>query len=198
MIIYPHRNSQKYPIFGYNQSMFKLNSHQLRKSSLGRGSRHQRKSSKNPLVIVLDNVVDTYNIGSFFRLADALNVKKLCLCGPVVTPPNLKIHRASIGTWKWVAWEHYPDTITCLKKLKSENYHLIACEQNKKSVNYQKANYQFPLAIIAGSEVNGVGESILKLCDQIVEIPMFGVNKSLNVLLAATIIGYQAINKSRS
>ena len=177
--------------------MLKLNSHQLRKSSPKQGSRHQQKSAKNPLIIVLDNVVDTYNIGSFFRLADALNVKKLCLCGPVVTPPNLKIHRASIGTWKWVTWEHYPDTLTCLKKLKSENYHLIACEQNIKSVDYRKAKYKFPLAIVAGSETNGIQPETLKLCDQIIEIPLYGVNKSLNVLLATAVITFESIKTLR-
>lgn len=178
--------------------MLKLNSHQLRRSSIGQGSHHQKKSAKHPLVIVLDNVVDTYNIGSFFRLADALNAQKLCLCGPVVTPPNLKIHRASIGTWKWVTWEHYPDTISCLQKLKSEKYFIIACEQNKKSVNYKQAKYQFPLAIVAGSEVSGVGESALKLCDQIVEIPLYGVNKSLNTLLATAIIAFESLNASKN
>jgi tRNA G18 (ribose-2'-O)-methylase SpoU len=176
----------------------KLNSHQLRKSKVGEGIRYQQKSTKNPLVIVLDNVVDTYNIGSFFRLADALNVKKLCLCGQVVTPPNLKIHRASIGTWKWVTWQHFPDTISCLQQLKSEKYFIVACEQNKKSVNFQKAKYQFPLAIVAGSETNGVGESVLKLCHQIVEIPLYGINKSLNVLLATAIIAYKSLDSNKS
>jgi len=172
----------------------KLNSHQLRKSSIKEGSRHQKKSTKNPIVLVLDNVLDTYNIGSFFRLADALNVEKICLCGPVVTPPNLKIHRASIGTWKWVPWEHYYSTPDCLKKLKTEGYTIYACEQTKNSVLYNKTKYKFPLAIVAGSEMNGVGESTLKLCDQIVEIPMYGVNKSLNVLVATSIISFEAVS----
>ncbi len=173
----------------------KLNSHQLRKSSVGQGSHHQKNSKKNPIVLVLDNVLDTYNIGSFFRLGDALNVAKIYLCGPVVTPPNLKIHRASIGTWKWVPWEHYFTTDECLIKLKKEGYQIIACEQNKNSVLYNKTNYKFPLAIVAGSEMNGVGESSLKLCDQVVEIPMYGVNKSLNVLVATSVISFKAISE---
>lgn len=176
-----------------NSDKLKLNSHQLRKSSSGQGSNHQKKSSKNPIVLVLDNVLDTYNIGSFFRLADALNVQKICLCGPVVTPPNLKIHRASIGTWKWVPWEQYQSTDECVAKLKSEGFQIIACEQTKNSVIYNQAKYKFPLAIIAGSEMNGVGESTLKLCDQVVEIPMYGVNISLNVLVATSIIAFEAI-----
>ncbi len=109
----------------------KLNSHQIRKSREVDAKKLQTNINRNPLVLVLDNVLDTYNIGSFFRLGDALGIQKIYLCGPVVTPPNIKIHRASIGTWKWVPWEHYESTIDCLKKLKSDGFEIIACEQNK-------------------------------------------------------------------
>lgn len=173
----------------------KLNSHQLRKSGVGESQKKQKLIKRNPLVLVLDNVLDTYNIGSFFRLADALGAQKIYLCGPVVTPPNLKIHRASIGTWKWIEWEHFDNTIDCIKQLKKEKYHLIACEQGKNTVNYQKAKYSFPLAIIAGSESKGISKTILKMCDQTIEIPMYGVNISLNVLLASAIIGFQAVSQ---
>ena len=145
--------------------------------------------------MVLDNVLDTYNIGSFFRLADALAVEKICLCGPVVTPPNIKIHRASIGTWKWVPWEQYKDTKECILQLKKNDYQIIACEQNKDSINYLKAKYGPKIAIIAGSESNGISKDVLKLADKIVEIPMFGVNISLNVLIATSIISFDTIPK---
>lgn len=194
----------------------KLNSHQLRKSGVGlpagrQGSRLNSKQlrassektalinrnhiTRNPIVLVLDNVLDTYNIGSFFRLADALGVKKLYLCGPIVTPPNIKIHRASIGTWKWVPWEQMASTKDCLLKLKKDGYHLIACEQTDGSITYQKAKYQYPLAIVAGSEINGISKDILKICDQVVEIPMYGINISLNVLVATAIIAFDSLGK---
>jgi tRNA G18 (ribose-2'-O)-methylase SpoU len=176
----------------------KLNSHQLRKSKVRDSSKLQKQIKRNPIVLVLDNVLDTYNIGSFFRLADALGAQKLYLCGPVVTPPNLKIHRASIGTWKWIPWEHFNKVGDCLKKLKEEGYEIVACEQGKNSVNYQKAKYQFPLAIVAGSEVNGITKETLKTCDQIIEIPMYGINISMNVLVATAIIAFDAASKIKS
>jgi tRNA G18 (ribose-2'-O)-methylase SpoU len=171
----------------------KLNSHQLRSSNQLIAKVQQRKVKRNPIVLVLDNVLDTYNIGSFFRLADAIGAEKIYLCGPVVTPPNIKIHRASIGTWKWVPWEHFPKTDDCLKQLKKDGYHIVACEQKPGSIIYHKAKYKFPLAIVAGSESDGVGESTLKLCDQIIEIPMYGINVSLNVLVATSVICYNIL-----
>jgi len=175
--------------------MNRLNSHQLRSSNKTIAQINQKNIKRNPIVLVLDNVLDTYNIGSFFRLADAVAAQKIYLCGPVVTPPNIKIHRASIGTWKWIPWYHYQDTTECLKKLKSEGYHLVACEQTSASIDYKKAKYKFPLALIVGSESSGVGESSLKMADTCVEIPMFGINKSLNVLVAASVLSFDIVSK---
>ena len=175
--------------------MPRLNSHQLRKSRVGESQKLQKEIKRNPIVLVLDNVLDTYNIGSFFRLADAIATEKIYLCGSVVTPPNIKIHRSSIGTWKWVPWEQSLSTVDTIIKLKSAGYQIIACEQSKNSVNYAQANYKYPIAIIAGSENNGISSEVLKLVDQTVEIPMFGINKSLNVLVASSVICYDAIQK---
>ena len=173
----------------------KLNSHQIRQSREVDAKKMQTQIKRNPIVLVLDNVLDTYNIGSFFRLADAIAAEKICLCGPVVTPPNIKINRASIGTWKWIPWEHFENTVDCINQLKKEGYQIIACEQDKTSVNYKKAKYKFPVAIVAGSESYGVSPEIIKKTDQIVEIPMYGINVSLNVLVATSIISYDIISK---
>ena len=173
----------------------KLNSHQIRKSREVEAKKLQTKINRNPIVLVLDNVLDTYNIGSFFRLADALGAEKICLCGPVVTPPNIKIHRASIGTWKWIPWEQYDSTIDCLSQLQQQGYQIVACEQDKTSVNYLQAKYQKAIAVVAGSESYGVSPEVLKMVDQIVEIPMYGINVSLNVLVATSIISFDILSK---
>jgi len=173
----------------------KLNSHQIRSSKIGESRKLQKEIRRNPLVLVLDNVLDTYNIGSFFRLADALGAQKIYLCGPVVTPPNIKIHRASIGTWKWIEWQQFESTIECLQYLKSLGYQIVACEQDKSSIDYKNARYKTPIALIAGSESSGISKDVLEKVDQIVEIPMYGINISLNVLVATSIIGYDILSK---
>lgn len=173
----------------------KLNAKQLRSSKIGQGSQLQKTLSRNPIVLVLDHVLDTYNIGSFFRLADALAVQKVYLCGKVVTPPNIKIHRASIGTWKWVPWEQNNSTVDVVTKLKQDGYQIVAVELTDKSVSYLDTKYDYPIAIIAGAETAGVGEDVLKLVDQVVEIPMYGFNVSLNTLVATSVIAYDAMAK---
>ncbi len=173
----------------------KLNASQLRNSPSKTAKTLQKQIARNSIVLVLDNVLDTYNIGCFFRLADAIAAKHIYLCGPVVTPPNIKIHRASVGTWKWIPWTHFASTTDCIKHLKKQNFQIVACEQHQNSVEYQKAKYKKPVALILGSESTGVGDQVIKLSHQIIEIPMYGVNRSLNVLVAASVISYSIIKQ---
>jgi len=93
-----------------------FNAKQLRHGPVNAEIKKQIKRS--PIVFVLDNIVDTYNIGAFFRLADAIAVEKVYLAGEMVAPPNLKIHRASVGTWRWVPWEQRRQTKPLLRELK--------------------------------------------------------------------------------
>ena len=66
-------------------------------------------------------------------------------------------------------------------------------EQDGRSIDYTKAKYTYPLALILGNETSGVKKETLDACDQIVEIPMWGINKSLNVIVSAAIVAYSTI-----
>lgn len=150
---------------------------------------------KNPITIILDNVLDTYNIGSIFRLADAVAAEKVYLCGATETPPNTRIKKASINTWQWVNWEYASDTATLITKLKSQNPKLsiVAVEQAERSVPYQHAVYSFPIALIVGNETHGISKDVLDAVDTIIELPMFGINTSLNVMVSCGIVLYDIL-----
>ena len=153
------------------------------------------KIKKNPIYIVLDNVLDTYNIGSIFRLADAVAAEKVILCGGSEIPPHTRIKKASINTTEWVSWEYAETAVSAISKIKNQisNIQIVAIEQSKKSVRYDKAEYHLPIALVVGNETHGVSPDVLRLSDQIVEIPMWGVNKSLNVMVSLGIILFKAM-----
>ena len=155
-----------------------------------------KKLKRQPLYLILEDVYDTYNIGGLFRLADALAVEKVYLCGQMEIPPNSRIQKASIGTYKVVPWEYKKSAREAIRELKKNKVEVIAVEQDKRSVAYTEAKYSFPLALIVGNETTGVKPETLKLCDQIVEIPMWGINKSLNVIVSAAIVGYWVLASS--
>jgi len=155
-----------------------------------------KKFKRNPIYFVLDNVLDTYNIGSVFRLADAVAAEKVYICGPNSEyPPSSRIHKAAVGTEEWVPWEYYENTAELVAKLKSEGIFIVAIEQDKRSIPYTLLSNKInlPIALIVGHETTGVSKEVLDLADLIVELPMFGINKSINVWGSLAIIAYKVI-----
>lgn len=155
------------------------------------------KIKRRDIYFILDNILDTYNTGGIFRLADAVGVKKVYLCGLTETPPNSRIKKASINTTQWVNWEYQELTLNAIKNLKKEvpDIQIVAVEQSSKSIPYTEIDYKIPLALVVGNETTGVSEDVLKVCNYIAEIPMWGVNKSLNVIISLGIVVYKAVEK---
>lgn len=151
---------------------------------------------RNPIYLVLDKVIDTYNIGSLFRLADAIAAEKIYICGDTEYPPSSRIHKAAVGTEEWVPWEKRDNTIEIEKELKQKGVQIIAVEQSPKAIRSSQLtinNVHFPVAIVVGNETDGVSKEVLDLADIIVELPMFGVNKSFNVWGSAAVIAYKVL-----
>lgn len=153
---------------------------------------------KNPVTIICDNVLDTYNVGSIFRLADAVAAEKVILCGATLTPPNSRIKKASINTTGWVNWEYEETAARAITKLKEKTpeIQVVAVEQDPRSKVFYKVNYALPLAIIVGNETTGVTREVLDMADLIVEMPMWGINTSLNVMVSTGIILYEIMKRA--
>lgn len=151
-----------------------------------------KRVTRNNVYIILDNVLDTYNIGSVFRLADAVAAKKVLLCGGTETPPNHRIKKASINTTEVVPWEYYEKTTDAINDLRLtiNGIQVVAIEQSNNSTTYTNFEYKTPAAFIVGHESDGVSKEVLDLCDAVVELPMFGVNVSLNVMVSLAIVLY--------
>ncbi|MDP3733491.1 MAG: TrmH family RNA methyltransferase, partial [Candidatus Daviesbacteria bacterium] len=129
------------------------------------------------------------------RLADAVAARKIYLCGQTETPPNHRIKKASINTTEVVDWSYKESAIVAINDIRKtiNDIQIIAIEQSKYSVQYDKFNYTLPICLIVGNETNGVSKEVLKMADAVVELPMFGVNKSLNVMVSLGIVLYEAI-----
>jgi tRNA G18 (ribose-2'-O)-methylase SpoU len=173
--------------------MFKLGAKDLRKTRPTPETYATIK--RNPIYLVLDNVIDTYNIGSMFRLADAIAAEKIYICGESEYPPNSRIHKAAVGTEEWVPWEKSGSIIRIIELLKSKGIQIIAVEQDERGISpaLMTTKIEFPCAIVIGNETNGVSKKALDLADMIIELPMFGVNKSLNVWGTAAVVAYRVI-----
>jgi tRNA G18 (ribose-2'-O)-methylase SpoU len=135
---------------------------------------------KKETILILHDIRSKINVGSIFRTADAVGVTKIYLTGYTPAPtdrfgrPVQEIAKSALGAELTIPWEKKKDPKSVLKKLKAENFSIIAVEQSKKSVDYKKVKPKFPAAFIFGNEVLGVSDSLLKLSDTIAEIPMKG------------------------
>jgi len=175
----------------------KLNAQELRTAHEDDVVEAAKNLKRNPIYLILENIYDTYNIGGLFRLADGLAAEKIYICGKSEIPPNHKIKKASIGTYKVVPWEYKNTAEEAIEELRTlqPKIQIIAVEQDHTAVPYTSMEYQFPVAILVGNETYGVLPETLKLVDKIAEIPMWGINKSLNVIVSAAIVSYHIAEK---
>ena len=143
----------------------------------------------------MEDILDTYNVGGFFRLAEAVAAEKIYLCGKTQTPPDPKIIKSSVGNYKLVPWEYKKNAREAVREIKASNADLMVAsvEQHPASKDYKKIKYRYPIAFIFGNENSGTKPGTLKLASEICEVPMYGLNSSLNVMVAAGIVLYRAI-----
>jgi tRNA G18 (ribose-2'-O)-methylase SpoU len=147
------------------------------------------------MVVILNNIRSSENVGSIFRTADAFGVKKIYLCGYTPTPldrfnrKNTKLTKASLGAEEFVAWEKCENLKDAIGRV--DNFSIIAVEQSENSIPYTEIRGRgkvYNLALVFGNETEGLSEEDLKLCDVVAEIPMHGKKESLNVAVSVGIV----------
>jgi len=156
-----------------------------------------KESERFPITVIAENIRSLYNVGSMFRTSDGAFIEKLWLCGYTGFPPRKEIDKTALGSVETVPWEHSEDTISVIKRLKSDGYLIAALEHTDSSESYLEASYNFPLCIMLGNEVEGLSEEAVSLADMAIDIPMYGIKQSLNVSVAYGIIVYHLIEEFR-
>ena len=172
--------------------MSKLSTEELRQEKPSREAFVKRE--KNKVVLVLDGIQSSHNIGAMVRLSDAFLLEKLVICGELQINAK-KLRKTSIGTQKWVTIEENKSSVEVIKSLKQQGYQIAAIELCKKSINYLEAEYQLPIAFVLGSEKKGVSDEVIALSDMLIHIPMFGMGNSMNVSSAGAIVIADCIAK---
>ena len=148
-----------------------------------------KKSTKDPIIVLLENVRSLNNIGSVFRTCDAMGVKKVYLCGITATPPHREIRKTAIGASESVDWEYAENPLEVIKKYKKLNYSLIAVEQTSKSISLENYSYNMEeMLLIFGNEIDGVSQNLIDKCDISLEIPQYGTKHSLNISVTTGIV----------
>jgi rRNA methylases len=153
------------------------------------------------IVIILHNIRSILNVGSIFRTAEGFGIKKIYLTGYTPNPesglPHVRekiskqLHKTALGAEDLVKYEYNSNVVKIITSLKKQSYKIVGLEQDEKSVmlpDYRPN--QSKIALLLGEEVNGIDPELRKVCNDIIEIPMFGQKESFNVSVATGIALY--------
>ncbi len=136
-----------------------------------------------------------YNVGAFFRTADAARVERVVLCGITAHPPQEGIAKTALGAQETVPWEYHTDTLVALRRWRMRGYQLAAVETGAPAVDLFEWEPRWPVCLVFGNEVDGLDEGLLAECDIRVRLPMYGQKNSLNVATAGGVVAYELLRK---
>lgn len=148
------------------------------------------------MILIAHDIRSLHNVGAIFRSADAFGVEKLYLTGYTGAPPRKEIAKVALGSQDRVAWEKRDDALALIAELKGQGMKVVALD-NREGAEDISAFAGGQVALVLGSEVEGVPAQVLAACDATVEIPMPGQKKSLNVAVATGVALFVLTGKMR-
>jgi tRNA G18 (ribose-2'-O)-methylase SpoU len=151
-----------------------------------------------PVTVLLDNVRSLYNVGAFFRTADAVRADRVLLAGITPTPLDPRIAKTALGAERSVAWQKIGEAAGALDDLRSHGHEIAAIETSLRAVDVFDWRPRFPVCVVFGHEVDGLARNVLDRCDVHVRIPTLGLKRSINVSTAGGVVLYELLRKYRS
>lgn len=155
------------------------------------------EKKKFSITLVCDHIYFQQNIGSLFRIAEAFGIEKIIFIGKDIPLSLRKINKTSRSTHLHIPHSIIEETDNAIEYLLQTNYEIIALEiaEKSKPINLVKVDKDQKLALIIGSEINGINNAFLAIANQINHIKMYGSNSSINVVQATSIALYEITNK---
>ena len=147
--------------------------------------------------VLLHNVRSLYNVGAFFRTADAVGVSRLYVSGFTGAPPSKMIAKTALGSEQTVPWERVDPLVTIDERGRA-GWETAAVEIVDGAVDLFEWHPRFPVLVAFGHEVEGLPADIVGRCATRVRIPMVGMKRSLNVATAGGVVLYELLRKSRA
>ncbi|MEL1253508.1 TrmH family RNA methyltransferase [Flavobacterium sp. DGU38] len=146
-----------------------------------------------PITLVCDHIYFQQNIGSLFRAGEAFGVEKIIFLGKDIPLTPRKINKTSRSTHLRVPYSVIEETTELIDYLTQNDFEIIALEitSNSKPLKEVIIPENKKIALLTGSEIDGISKELLKISNQIVHINMFGNNSSMNVVQATSIALYE-------
>ncbi|NVJ47644.1 MAG: 23S rRNA (guanosine(2251)-2'-O)-methyltransferase RlmB [Cytophagia bacterium] len=147
-----------------------------------------------PLLVILDRVTDVRNIGAIARTAECAGAHAIVVPSRGTAQLGADAMKTSAGALNHIAVCRVENLKTTIKEIQANGISVIACSEKANDLVYA-ADLTAPLAIMMGSEEDGISPEYLKLANGHVKLPMNGQIESLNVSVATGIIIYEVLRQ---
>lgn len=152
------------------------------------------KKESYPLLLILDSIQDTHNVGAILRSAECCGVNGIIITKHNSAPINETVVKTSAGAVEHLKICPVNNLAQSLKELKRNGYWIIGSSlENSKP--YTQVDYKIPIALIVGNEEKGIRKLTADNCDILVNIPMRGKIQSLNVSVATGILLFEILRQ---
>ncbi len=155
-----------------------------------------RETGNQPLVVLLDEVSDPYNLGAILRTAEATGAQGVVIPKRRAVPLTETVGKAAAGAMEYVPVARVANLIQAMETLKAKGYWLVGTDVEAPQ-SYTEVSYQGPIAIVIGAEGKGLSRLVREGCDYLVSLPMLGQLQSLNASVATGVLLYEVIRQRR-
>lgn len=153
-----------------------------------------QEAGQPPFFLILDSVQDPRNFGALLRVADCAGVHGVIYQRMRSTSFTATASKASAGAIEHVNLIETANIKNIMTKLIEQGVTLISADQDAKKTIWE-TDMVIPLALVIGSEGQGLRQTVSRLCHQSVKIPMFGKINSLNVSVATAVLCFEVVRQ---
>lgn len=152
-----------------------------------------REKGEDPFVLLLDGITDPHNLGAILRTAECAGVHGVVIPKRRSVGLNATVGKTSAGAVEYMPVARVTNLVQTMEYLKKQGI-WIACA-DMQGLDYFDTNLKGPLALVIGSEGDGVSRLVRENCDFTAAIPMYGKISSLNASVAAALLMYEVVRQ---
>jgi len=151
-----------------------------------------QQRSESPFLLLLDCLQDPQNLGTLLRTAEAVGVHGAVIPRRRAAQVTPAVSNASAGAVEHLLITQVTNLVRTMAELKAQGVWVVGLEHMPEAQSYVEADLNMPLALVVGSEGQGLRRLVRERCDLLVRLPMRGKVSSLNASVAGSIVLYRA------
>ncbi len=156
-----------------------------------------KERKEDPFILILDGIEDPHNLGAIIRTAETAGVHGIIIPKRRAASVNSTVNKVSAGAVQHMKIARVTNISDAIERLKKEGLWICGTDMNTNKYYYDQ-DLTGAIAIVIGSEGNGMSQKVTKNCDFLVKIPMKGKITSLNASVSAGIIIYEAVKQRKN